>query len=188
MSGYCEPLLRWLGCGRIESLDVNAYEGASILHDMNFPVPSQLHDKYDFIYDGGTIEHIFHMPQVCQNIIDMLKVGGVFLSVTCNNNFSGHGMYQFSPEFFFSAFSKKYGMQIIEMFLAENETAVDTWVPLRPSAEHASLRNTTTIHTFTGVYIITIAKKVSSSQDRQCLLTSPPQQHSYEASEWLRKN
>ena len=62
--------------------------------------------KYQYIYDGGTIEHIFNIPQVIENIIDILDINGLFVSITCNNNFSGHGIYQFSPEFFLAVFSE----------------------------------------------------------------------------------
>src|ERR1700756_3327351 len=91
----------------IDAMDYSDYEGANIIHDLNFPVPEKYHNKYDYIFDGGTIEHIFNIPQVLQNIMDMLKIGGIFVSVTCNNNFSGHGMYQFSPEIFTQTFNKK---------------------------------------------------------------------------------
>ena len=49
----------------------------------------------------------------------LLEIDGIFCSVTCNNNFSGHGMYQFSPEFFLSTLTPKYGMEIKELFIAK---------------------------------------------------------------------
>ena len=58
---------------------------------------------------------------VIQNIKNMLKVGGTFCVVTNTNNFIGHGFYQFSPEFFRTAFSEESGykinsLQIYELF------------------------------------------------------------------------
>lgn len=55
---------------------------------------------HDFIYDGGTIEHIFHVPNVMENIADTLKVGGTILHHSPTNNYVDHGFYQFSPTFF----------------------------------------------------------------------------------------
>jgi len=182
MTGYIENMLHDIGFKHIDSLDASNYENASIIHDMNHPIPPTLRSKYDFIYDGGTIEHIFNMPQVCENIIDMLNIDGIFCSVTCNNNFSGHGIYQFSPEFFFSAFAPKYGMEVIEIFLAENETGKDEWLYIQPCHQVHGGRNTSKFNSLKEVYIITIAKKISN--DRVSILMDPPQQYSYQTFDW----
>ena len=62
---YCEKLLAHiLSAKTVTSLDNSSYESASVIHDMNTPANSDLHNKFDFILDGGTIEHIFNIPQV----------------------------------------------------------------------------------------------------------------------------
>lgn len=92
---------RFLGCkGKIESLDVSNYENATYIHDLNLPVPKELHNKYDIIFDGGTIEHIFDTPQVLENIHKMLKIGGVVIHCTPSHNHVDHGYYMYSPIFF----------------------------------------------------------------------------------------
>ena len=68
---------------------------------MNYSIKNKVNKKFDFILDGGTIEHIFNCPQVLDNIIYLLEIEGILCSITCNNNFSGHGFYQFSPDFFY---------------------------------------------------------------------------------------
>ena len=40
--GYAEPLLRLLGAEHIDSVDASSYEGSSIVHDMNLPIPDNL--------------------------------------------------------------------------------------------------------------------------------------------------
>jgi hypothetical protein len=44
--GFCEPLFRFLGAHRIDSIDNSSYEGASIVHDMNQPIPDRLKSSY----------------------------------------------------------------------------------------------------------------------------------------------
>jgi SAM-dependent methyltransferase len=190
-TGFCEPLLMRLGAQQVDSVDTSSYEKATYVHDMNLPVPSELRDKYDFVLDGGTIEHIFNTPQVLQNIIDTLKVGGVFCSVTCNNNFSGHGFYQFSPELFYRAFSKPYGMEIKAMWLAENHTPMSRWTSLN-MMDQQTKRQMAKLNTLQETYICTIAQKVSDEGVlRWCVdpTSSPhelvyPQQYSYQEGDW----
>ena len=47
--GYCEPFFEDLGFKVIDSLDVSSYEQASIIHDMNLPIPENS-KKYNFIF------------------------------------------------------------------------------------------------------------------------------------------
>lgn len=96
--GYYETLMRKLGFGEIESMDFSDYEGASILHDLNKPIPDALEQQFDFVFDGGTIEHVFNVPQALENVFRMLKPGGRFVSANGMNGFNGHGLYQFGPD------------------------------------------------------------------------------------------
>src|ERR1700722_12035313 len=100
-SGYCEPLFRFLGARKVDSLDVSTFEGASIQHDMNEPLPKELSERFTFVFDGGSIEHVFHYPVALKNCMQALSIGGHFIAVTPANNLMGHGFYQFSPELFF---------------------------------------------------------------------------------------
>jgi SAM-dependent methyltransferase len=177
--GFCESLLHdIIGFEKIDSIDNSDYEGASILHNMNHPIPSDM-IKYDFVLDLGTIEHIFNVPQVCENIINLLNVGGIFLSVNVNNNFSGHGIYQFSPEFYLSAFSKKYGMEVQELYIAKIGSGIDRWINVN---DYKNYRNETRFEGNEPVYIIAIIKKISN--ERENLMVNPPNQFSYEEISW----
>jgi hypothetical protein len=176
-----EPLLRDLNFEHIDSLDNSSYEGADIIHNMNDPVPKSA-KKYNYIFDGGTIEHIFNIAQVCENIIDLLEVGGIFCSVTTNNNFSGHGIYQFSPEFFLSAFSEKYGMKVLELYLAQVNSPYDMWINVNDFKKEEGGRNCSRFNTSNQVYIVAIIQKISDT--RLSLLTNAPNQYSYETIDW----
>lgn len=96
--GYCETLMKKLGFGDMEAMDFSDFEGAKILHDLNKPVVKTLEGKFDFIYDAGTIEHIFNVPVALETVFKMLKPGGRFISANGFNGWPGHGIYQFSPE------------------------------------------------------------------------------------------
>jgi SAM-dependent methyltransferase len=115
---WADGLFRYLGSTTISTLDAAAFEGADIIHDLNLPVPASLHGKFDAIFDGGTIEHIFNTPAVLQNIRSMLAPGGLFLSVNAANNQLGHGLYQFSPELMWRAFAEENGYLVEAMYLA----------------------------------------------------------------------
>ncbi len=104
---YSETLFEKLGFGNIETMDFASYEGPSIEHDLNEPVPSKLHNKFDFIFDGGTIEHVFNVPQALENINLMLRKGGKFVSANGMNGWVGHGMYQFNPELVWSFWKRR---------------------------------------------------------------------------------
>lgn len=96
--GYCETLMKKLGFGDMEAMDFSGFEGAAVLHDLNKPPPKDLEDQFDFIFDGGTIEHVFNVPQALETVFLMLKPGGRFVSANGMNGWPGHGMYQFNPE------------------------------------------------------------------------------------------
>jgi SAM-dependent methyltransferase len=119
--GYVEPLLGVLGATRTESIDCSDFEGATIVHDLNEPVPNTLRAAFSCVFDGGAIEHVFNFPQAIKNCMEMVAPGGTFLSVTTANNFMGHGFYQFSPELFYRVFSKENGFAIDDMLLSETD-------------------------------------------------------------------
>lgn len=176
---YFEALFKNMGYTVTDSIDNSAYENATIIHNLNLPFLSPRENRYNYVFDGGTIEHIFNCPQVCENIIDMMEVGGIYCSVTVNNNFSGHGIYQFSPEFFLSAFTPKYGMEVLELYLAEVNSDREKWIDVK---SFNGWRNNTQINTQNSVYIIAIIRKISD--ERESLLLSPPNQYSYESVDW----
>ena len=60
-----------LGFDSVASADFSDYENSSLTLDLNKPVPSELHEKFDVIFDGGTMEHCFNTFQVLKNIFSM---------------------------------------------------------------------------------------------------------------------
>lgn len=118
---WSDPLFKLLGAHEVESIDRSKYEGASIIHDLNEPVPRELHERFDLVVDGGTLEHIFNIPVALKNYMHMVRVGGrLILALPANNQF-GHGFYQFSAELFYSALSAQNGYAIERMLIYHDD-------------------------------------------------------------------
>jgi hypothetical protein len=90
-----------LGFDRVECCDISDWEGAEHIFNLNEPAPSELHGRFDAILDPGSINFIFHLPNVLKNFHDLLKVGGriVHAGVPSNNHVD-LAFYMFSPTFF----------------------------------------------------------------------------------------
>lgn len=110
--GYCEPLLHHLGARVADSLDASEFEGATIVHDLNRPLPDELRGRYSMVIDCGTLEHVFTFPRAIRTCMEAVAVGGHLAMITPTNNFSGHGFYQFSPELFFRVLSEANGFEM----------------------------------------------------------------------------
>lgn len=83
------------GFERYDDIDIDAEEGCTITHDLNRPVPAELHGRYDLVLEMGTLEHIFDIRAVFESVIRMLKVGGVAFHFSPVDWFN-HGFYNFS--------------------------------------------------------------------------------------------
>jgi hypothetical protein len=135
---------------------------------MNLPIPDHLRNKFSVVYDGGTLEHVFNVPQALKNCMEMTQVGGHFLQANIANNFMGHGFWQFSPELLFRVFSAKNGFEIETVLLHEVVSNGGWYLVADPDSvsERVQLCNSK------PTYILTIAKKVS---DVTVFATSPLQ-------------
>lgn len=105
---FVEDYLEPLGFS-VDAIDASDYEGANIVHDLNLPIPVELRERYDLVWDGGTLEHIFNFPVAVLNAMQMVKIGGHLFVATPANNQCGHGFYQFSPDSFFRILSPENG-------------------------------------------------------------------------------
>src|SRR6185295_9992131 len=114
---YAEPLFHALGARKVFALDASAFEGAQVVHDLNLPIGPDLQEKFDLVYDGGTLEHVFNFPVALKNCMQLVRPGGQLILHTVTNNYCGHGFYQFSPELFFRALSPENGFEMERMVL-----------------------------------------------------------------------
>jgi SAM-dependent methyltransferase len=171
--GYCEPLLKLLGAAQVDSIDASSYEGASIVHDMNQPLPEAHRDKYSMVIDGGSLEHVFDYPTALRNCMEAVAPGGHFVGVTPANNLMGHGFYQFSPELFFRVFTTANGFQIINLLIYEYPLK-GVWYEVA-DPEQVGRRVQLTNHR--PAYLIVWARKTASVP----IFARPPQQSDYMA-------
>ncbi len=96
-----EVLFRMLGYDTVESLDYYDAESPTHVHDLNRPVPEALRQRFDLVYDGGTTEHCFSVPECLSNAVRLARNGGRIIHHLPLNNWVDHGFYQFSPGLFF---------------------------------------------------------------------------------------
>src|ERR1700752_1995981 len=56
---FAEPFWQFLGATQTTSFDASDYEGATVVHDFNQPIPTRFHSQFDAVVDSGSLEHIF---------------------------------------------------------------------------------------------------------------------------------
>jgi hypothetical protein len=126
-------MLERLGAVVVDSVDASAFEGANIIHDLNQPMPTELQGRYDVVFDGGTLEHVFNFPSAVRGCLELPKVGGHFIMTSPANNQMGHGFYQFSPELFFRVLSAENGYQLKALLLVPTFSE-GNWFKIRDPA------------------------------------------------------
>jgi hypothetical protein len=110
-----------LGFSEVKSLDASDYEGADFAWNLNLPARSDLWTRivgckqphlrslvgqWDVVLNGGTLEHVFHVPNALENMSRFVKVGGrVIHLIGPSSNHIDHGFYMFSPTLFFDYYS-----------------------------------------------------------------------------------
>lgn len=132
-SEFAEPFLKALGAKEVRAIDYSDYEGAEIIHDLNNPVPPDLREQFDTVFDTGSLEHVFNFPVSIKNCMDMVKVGGHLTLFFPMNNFCGHGFYQFSPELFFRTLSTENGFEIENAIAFEDHDDAEYFQVLDPA-------------------------------------------------------
>lgn len=130
---WSDPLFRLLGASEVAAIDASGYQGASIIHDLNEPIPEELHERFDLVFDCGTLEHIFNVPVALKGYMDMVRIGGHLILVLPANNLFGHGFCQFSAELFYSALSEENGYTVQRMLICEEDS--DTVYRFRDRAQ-----------------------------------------------------
>lgn len=122
-------LFTGLGFDEVRSIDYSDFEDADYVLDLNNPVPESLHNKFDAIYDGGTLEHVFNFPQSLKNIHNMLKPGGIIMHASPSHNHVDHGFYMFSPTIYYDYYTAN-SYNVVRANIFEYEAAHDkcTWL------------------------------------------------------------
>jgi hypothetical protein len=155
----------------IDTLDASAYEGANIIQDLNLPLDPSNADRrgmYDMVIDGGSLEHIFNIPEAFRTYKALLKVGGLLYIDTCANNKFGHGLYQFSSDLFYSALCPDNGFEMVDCFLETHPSTGAAFGKRRglfTAPDPAGLQRRTQFVSATPVEIHVLARKTSDEGD-----------------------
>lgn len=176
---FAEPFFEMLGAKQVDSLDFSTFEGATVQHDLNQPLPAALHAKYDLVFDGGSLEHVFNFPQALKSCMEMVRPGGHFVQVSNANNFMGHGFWQISPELMYRSMSPANGYRIIAVILRELHLGgrnPDLRGKFHIARDPDALGWRVELSNRRPTYIITIAKRVSVGP----IFADPPQQSDYQ--------
>lgn len=175
---FAEPLFALLGATQVSSVDASGYEKATHIHDFNQPLPASLVNRFSVVHDGGTIEHVFNIPQAFMNCMEMVRIGGHFIQVSVANNYMGHGFWQFCPELIYRIFSGENGFHIKAVLMHERTKYFRQWHNSGrwykvddPAAHHSRVE----LINGRPTYICTIAQRV---EDRR-IFASFPQQSDY---------
>ena len=96
-----ETFFKILGAKQYSALDVFDFEGASIIHDLNQPIPKEYYNSFDVIIDCGTTSHVPNTLSVFENVTNMLKINGIIIHILGIAGFVNHGFYQISPLTFY---------------------------------------------------------------------------------------
>lgn len=89
-----------LKASKVSVVDVDVYQGADLIVNLNKPVGSDLINKFDTLIDFGTLEHLSNLTCAIENYFNLLKPGGFYCFLLPANNWLDHGFFQFSPTFF----------------------------------------------------------------------------------------
>ena len=130
-------LFKACGINETLSLDVSDYEGADFICDLNCPeVPDALVSRFGCILNGGTLEHVFHIPNALASITRMLKLGGVVIHQIPVHNWVDHGFYQINPTLLFDYYGAAQFEILESAGLLFNPAGGDLWeiIPVPPGA------------------------------------------------------
>jgi hypothetical protein len=182
---YSDGFLRdLLGIEALDVLDCSAYQGATLLHDLNQPVPQEWWGRFDAVIDGGSLEHVFHFPVAVGNLMRLARVGGsVFLNVPANN-LCGHGFYQFSPELMYRVFARENGFELKKVVVLQARFPGVELAPIRRAyvvADPAAVRRRVGLLSRRPVVMVVEAQKVADATP----FAVAPQQSDYVAA-WAR--
>lgn len=99
--GLPSDLYRRMGAGRYDCIDLDGHHGAHVF-DLNVPIQEhyEFRDRFDFVTNHGTTEHLFNQMVAFQNVHDMTKEGGIILHALPFQGYQNHGMFNYNASLF----------------------------------------------------------------------------------------
>jgi SAM-dependent methyltransferase len=112
----CSAFVRHFGYTHYQELDINGR--ADLRLDLNFPIPPELKGAFDLVWDAGSIEHIMNIGQAINNMIDLVKPGGIILHNQGIGDQMNAGYWTISPNFYLDFYAAN-GCEILKIFLVD---------------------------------------------------------------------
>jgi hypothetical protein len=100
-------LFRMLGLNETQAIDISDFEGAKIVHDLNYPIPSELENSCGLLIDGSLLDNVFDTTTALKNVARLLQPGGRCILENLGNTRDGYGgipYTMFNPFWFFDYF------------------------------------------------------------------------------------
>lgn len=121
LSGWANDYLKAQGCDRVDSLDYSDFEKAELLLNLNSSIlDDELYhphlNGYDLILDYGTSEHVFNPAMSFFNAAMLLNEGGLLNSALPVTGWLDHGLFQFSPAFFYAVNREEFSLERLYFF------------------------------------------------------------------------
>ena len=156
-----------LGAATLMAMDVSDYEGATIIHDLNKPLPVALHGICDFLFDGSCLDNLFDPANALRSFAKMLRPGGRMMLVEHGTAIQG-ALICFSPEWFYDFFAANgyelHGITLLPFPAGRWEPK--QWVPYE-GGKPVTASPGTEIGDF---YTVVIAEKRAESTDGRALI------------------
>ena len=93
-------LFHMFGFEEVNAVDRSGYEGADIIFDLNDTLPGSLRKRFDYVINGGTLEHVFDVANAMKNMSEMVKDNGMIMHIAPAAGWVDHGFYSISTTFF----------------------------------------------------------------------------------------
>ena len=151
-----QTIFKLLGASKVSVCDASDYESPDFQLDLNYPVAEQYKNKFDVIFDVGTLEHVFDTPTALWNFISMLKVNGVLYIGVPSSNAIDHGFYSFSPGLFYDYFNAN-GLEVLSCHLREGSPVF--YKKIGKLYKYNGIGTEIPILSSAAIEVITIAKK-----------------------------
>lgn len=99
-TNYAEAFWTSLGSCDCQSVDIVPDEQPDHISDLSKPGALNHMDPFDQVVDLGTGEHVADQGAYWRNLVEAVVPGGRLIGILPADGLCGHGLYQFSPEFF----------------------------------------------------------------------------------------
>jgi SAM-dependent methyltransferase len=170
--GYVDGVLRYLGAKEVEPIDASDYEGATLVLDLNSPIPHEWEGQFSAVVEGGTLEHVFDFPTAIRNAMRLVRPGGHLILRMPVNNAAGHGFYQFSPELVFRVLTLSFGYRILDCILVEPRRPTPRWYR---TVDPAEVGHRIPFRSRSRTILLVVAERIGTVPE----LTPPPMQSDY---------